>query len=115
MLHRYAEATQIVEGLTDRALRTLGASIVGDAPVVVNPSARARGGLVELRLRGAGVPPGCQLLSERPAERGLMEDTPVDVATVTVAELEYVRGHPLVHGRDPGRHGAAARRAPGRR
>jgi hypothetical protein len=92
VLHRYAEATQIADGLSDRALRALGASITGDAPVIVNPSARARGGLVELRLRGDAVPPGSQLVSERPADRVLMEDAPVEIATVTVAELEYVRG-----------------------
>ena len=91
VLHRYAEATQIADGLTDHALRALGASITGDEPVIVNPSARARGGLVELRLRAAAAPPGCQLVSERPADRVLMEDTPVEIATVTVAELEYVR------------------------
>jgi len=92
VLHRFAESTQIAEGLADRALRSLGASIAGDRPVVVNLSARTRAGLVELRLPGAATPPGCQLVSERAAERVLMDDTPVSVATVTVAELEYVRG-----------------------
>jgi mannosylglycerate hydrolase len=92
VLHRYAEATQIAQGLADRALGALGATIAGDGPVVVNPSARTRGGLVELRLKGGAVPAGCQVLSQRPAERVLMDDTPVEVATVTVAELEYVRG-----------------------
>ncbi len=92
VLHRYAEATQIADGLADRALRSLGASISGDQPVIVNPSARPRAGLVELRLRTATAPKGCQLVSERAADRVLMDDTPVEVATVTVAELEYVRG-----------------------
>jgi hypothetical protein len=92
VLHRYAEATQIAEGLAARALEALGASVSGTGPVVVNPSARTRGGLVELRLSGTSVvPPGCQLVSERPAERLLMDDAPVEVATVTVSELEYVR------------------------
>jgi mannosylglycerate hydrolase len=92
VLHRYAEATQIGEGLADLALRALGATVPGDGPVVVNPSARARGGLVELRLRGAAVPPGAQLVSERPAERVLMDGAPVETASVTVAELEHVPG-----------------------
>ncbi|MGH9275326.1 MAG: alpha-mannosidase, partial [Acidimicrobiales bacterium] len=94
VLHRFAEATQIADGLTDRALHALGATIGvdGRTPVIVNPSQRARGGVVELRLPGADVPAGCQLVSERPAERVLMDDTPVDIATVMVSELEYVRG-----------------------
>ena len=60
VLHRFAEATQIAEGLTDRALHALGATIGvdGRTPVIVNPSPRPRGGVVELRLRGAEVPPG---------------------------------------------------------
>jgi mannosylglycerate hydrolase len=92
VLHRFAEATQIADGLADRALQALGATVAGDGPLIVNPSARARGGLVEVRLPGAVVPPGCQLVSERPAERILLEDTAVEVATVMVAELEYARG-----------------------
>lgn len=92
VLHRFHEATHIAEGLAERAVAALGSTVEGTGPVVVNPSARTRGGLVELRLPGAEVPAGCQLLSERPAERVLMDDTPVEVATVMVSELEYVRG-----------------------
>ena len=92
VLHRYAEATQIADGLTDRAVRALAATVPGDGPVLVNPSARTRGGVVEVRLPGATVPPGCQLVSERAPERILIDDAPIEIATVTVAELEYVRG-----------------------
>ncbi len=91
VMHRFAEATQIADGLTQRAVDALGATVSGTGPVVVNPSARTRSGIVELRLPGAEVPDGCQLVSERPAERLLMDDTPVAVATVMVSELEYVR------------------------
>jgi hypothetical protein len=93
VLHRFAEATQIAHGLTDRAIESLGATVPvdGRVPVIVNPSARTRGGVVELRLPGAEVPDGCQLVSARPGERILMDDTPVDIATVMVSELEYVR------------------------
>ena len=68
VLHRFAEATQIAEGLTDRALHALGATDRRRrrTPVIVNPSARARSGVVELRLRGAEVPPGTQLVSRAP-------------------------------------------------
>ncbi len=45
VLHRYDEARQIAEGLTDRAARPRSPHAVGaDGPVVVNPSARARSG-----------------------------------------------------------------------
>ena len=93
VLHRFAEATAIADGLTERALQALGATVGvgGRVPVVVNPSQRARGGVVELRLPGEEVPPGCQLVSARPPERVLLADTPVEVATVMVSELEHVR------------------------
>jgi hypothetical protein len=93
VLHRFAEATDIAEGLADRALQALGATVKADGrvPVFVNPSARTRSGTVEIRLPGSDLPPGTQLVSERTAERVLLEDTAVEVATVMVAELEYVR------------------------
>ncbi|MFL6205850.1 MAG: alpha-mannosidase [Acidimicrobiales bacterium] len=93
VLHRFAEASQIAEGLTDRALHALGATVPvdGRTPVVVNPSARARSGVVELRLRGEGAPAGTQLVSQRLAEWPMVEDAAVEVATVMVAELEHVR------------------------
>jgi alpha-mannosidase len=93
VVHRFAEATQIATGLADRALEALGATVaVGDrVPVVVNPAARTRSGVVEMRLPGDEIPPGCQLVSARPAQRVLMDRTAVEVATVMVSELEYVR------------------------
>ena len=112
VLHRFAEATQIAEGLTDRALHALGATIGvdGRTPVIVNPSPRARGGVVELRLRGAEVPPGTQLVSERLAEWTMVEDAAIEVATVMVAELEYVRNVAVVHRAGVRRHRAHPRR-----
>jgi alpha-mannosidase len=93
VLHRFAEATQIAHGLTDRALHALGATVGVDGytPVIVNPSQRTRGGLVELRLRGSEAPPGTQLVSQRLGEWDLVDDAAIEVATVMVAELEYVR------------------------
>jgi alpha-mannosidase len=93
VLHRFAEATQIAEGLTERALHALGATIGVDGytPVIVNPSSRTRGGVVELRLRGEEVPAGTQLVSERLAEWMMVEGAAIEVATVMVAELEYIR------------------------
>jgi len=91
---RFAEATQIGDGLAARAADALGATIGvdGRTSVVVNPTHRARGGVVELRLPGVDAPDGCQLVSSRPAERVLLDRTPVEVATVMVGELEHLRG-----------------------
>lgn len=91
VLHRFGEATRIADGLAMRAVEALGATITGTGPVIVNPSARDRAGIVELRLPGTEVPPGCQLVSARDAERVLADDAPVAIATVMVNELEYVR------------------------
>ncbi|MDZ7733109.1 MAG: hypothetical protein U5R31_08315 [Acidimicrobiia bacterium] len=55
------------EGL-DRAVEALGRSMAEPGAVVVNPSARPRSGLVELRLPGEGIEEGLQLLSQRPTE-----------------------------------------------
>lgn len=66
VLHRFAEARQIGEGLTERALDSLAASLAEPGATVVNPSARRRGGLVELTIPGTGdVGPDLQLLRER--------------------------------------------------
>jgi alpha-mannosidase len=90
---RFSEAIEIADGLTERAVHALGATVPvdGHTPVIVNPSQRTRGGVAELRLRGTDVPAGCQLVSERPAERVLMGPTAVEVATIMVSELEYLR------------------------
>ena len=90
VLHRYAEARQIGEGLAARAVTALGASVPHDGPVVVNLSSRARSGLVELIVPGEGEPPGCQLLRVRPAEADLGGFGSVGMAAGIVAELEYV-------------------------
>jgi hypothetical protein len=91
--HRYAEATRIGEGLTGWALAALGASVEAPAgsTVVVNPSARTRGGLVEVIVPGEGpAPPGTQLLKVRPAALELELDDAALAATVAL-QMEYER------------------------
>ncbi|MBW3614476.1 MAG: alpha-mannosidase [Actinobacteria bacterium] len=46
--HRYAEARQIAEGLSAMALRELASTMAAEGPVVVNPSAWPRSGVVEI-------------------------------------------------------------------
>jgi mannosylglycerate hydrolase len=48
VLQRFAAARAIADGLAARALHALGASIAAPGPVIVNPSARERYGIVEV-------------------------------------------------------------------
>ncbi|MEY2568347.1 MAG: 2-O-(6-phospho-alpha-D-mannosyl)-D-glycerate hydrolase [Actinomycetota bacterium] len=71
VLHRYAEARQIGEGLAARAVDAVAKTMRAEGTAVVNPSARTRGGLIELTLPGAGpVGDGAQLLKERGSALG---------------------------------------------
>ncbi|MDQ1374181.1 MAG: 2-O-(6-phospho-alpha-D-mannosyl)-D-glycerate hydrolase, partial [Actinomycetota bacterium] len=71
VIHRYAEARQIGEGLTARAVEAVATSLAMEGTAIVNPSARNRGGLVELTLPGSGpVGDGAQLLKERGSALG---------------------------------------------
>ena len=66
VLHRYAEARHIGEGLTEQALHAIGRSMAAAGPVVVNPSARDRSGLVDVTIPAVGEPgPDVQVVSER--------------------------------------------------
>jgi Glycosyl hydrolases family 38 N-terminal domain/Glycosyl hydrolases family 38 C-terminal domain/Alpha mannosidase middle domain len=90
VLHRYAEAADIADGLADRALAHLAARVRHDGPLVVNPTARPRGGVVRLTLPIADAPPGTQLLRSRPAESVLLEGPPEQVIPAA-EELEWMR------------------------
>jgi mannosylglycerate hydrolase len=80
VLHRYAEARQIGDGLTEQALDAVGRSMAAAGPVVVNPSAHDRGGLVEVVVPAVGDPgPDVQVMSERNGIPGTMS---VDGETV---------------------------------
>jgi hypothetical protein len=66
VLHRYAEARHIGEGLAEEALAAVARSMSPAGPVVVNPSARDRGGMVEVVVPAVGEPgPDVQVLTER--------------------------------------------------
>ncbi len=80
VLHRYAEARHIGDGLVVEALAAVGRSMAGAGPVVVNPSAHDRGGLVEVVVPVDGpAGPHVQVLSER---AGLPGSFTVDGGTV---------------------------------
>jgi alpha-mannosidase len=90
VLHRYAEAGDIADGLADRALAGLAARVRHDGPLIVNPTSRPRGGLVRLTLAGADAPPGTQVLRAQPAEAVLLEGPP-ELVVPAAEELEWMR------------------------
>ena len=65
VLERYAEASRIAEGVTERALGELPPLLAEPCHVAVNPSARSRSGVVEVILGGEGPIDGAQILDER--------------------------------------------------
>jgi mannosylglycerate hydrolase len=63
VLHRFAEARQIAEGLTERALSALAPTFAESGQVVLNTAGRARSGILEVVLPGAGPFEGTQAVS----------------------------------------------------
>ncbi|MHB1712564.1 MAG: alpha-mannosidase, partial [Acidimicrobiales bacterium] len=81
VLHRYAEARQIGDGLTGEALSALAGSLAEAGTTVVNPSARDRFGMVEATVPAVGQPgPDVQVVSERAGSPGTFT---LDGATVS--------------------------------
>jgi hypothetical protein len=73
VLHRYAEARAIASGLADRAIKTFARSLSQAGPTLLNPSSRARSGVVELIVSADGpAPADVQVLSERSGLPGSM-------------------------------------------
>ena len=87
VLHRYAEARHIGKGLVCRTMGRFADTLAVTGAVVVNPSARTRGGMVELDLPGAGPADGLQLLSETAAEEVLHEIAAADAVLVVEREI----------------------------
>ena len=66
VLHRYAEARQIGDGLTSEVVTAIGVSLSHPGTSVVNPSAGNRSGMVELVVPVLGDPgPDIQVISQR--------------------------------------------------
>ena len=80
VLHRYAEARAIAAGLADRSVKALALSMADPGISVLNPSPRARSGVVELVVPADGPAPAeVQVLSER---SGLPGSMVLDASTV---------------------------------
>jgi alpha-mannosidase len=86
VLHRYSEATAIADGLRRRAVKLAGAVLPVDGPIVINPSARARGGVIELTLPGEQWVVGGQLIEATPSASveitGLGRELPMLLGTL---------------------------------
>jgi hypothetical protein len=91
VLHRYHEAIDIADGLTERALEALADSLADACTVVVNASPRPLGGLVELRLPGEGDEDGMQLLSQRPTEH-VIATTRGEAVQIVAGALDHQEG-----------------------
>jgi hypothetical protein len=89
VLHRYSEAADIGAGLADRAIAGLAARVDHDGPVIVNPTARPRRGVVELGLPGTEAPPGTQLVRARPGE-SVVHEGPPEIVVPATEEVDWV-------------------------
>jgi hypothetical protein len=88
VVHRYAEARQIGEGLRKRAQHALLQSLESAGPVVVNASARTRRGVVELRLPGTDPRAGTQVLSVSDGRASSGGITRSDTVTLVQAAVD---------------------------
>lgn len=94
VLARYADAIDIGDGLVERAVAALSLAIASPGPTVVNPSARARSGLVELALPGAVAPVGTQQVSVGGGTRVVTGITRLECVQIVQRALDE---HPNMH------------------
>ena len=88
VLVRYAEAAQIADGLTDRAVEGLAAGLAETGPLVVNPVHRSRSGVFELRFPGHDPCPHTQVLALDDGEQRSEGITRRDCVTLVQAALD---------------------------
>ncbi|MCD9623594.1 glycoside hydrolase family 38 C-terminal domain-containing protein [Rhabdothermincola salaria] len=88
VLVRYAEAAQIADGLTERAVAHLADSLTEAGPLVVNPTHRRRDGLFELRFPGHEPCPHTQVLTLDDGEQRSDGITRRDCVTLVQAALD---------------------------
>lgn len=98
VLHRYDSARAIASTAVDDALAIATVALRGEGPMVVNPSARPRSGVVEIALPGDTAPEGTQQLSVVPAGVERREGTGSDLGRLLG---ELVRDGWLAPGETP--------------
>jgi mannosylglycerate hydrolase len=87
VLHRYSEATTIAEVLRRRALEAAAAVMATSGPVVLNPSARTRGGVVEVVVDGEAPVAGGQVIEQVAARVMEVTGTGADIGNL-LGQLE---------------------------
>lgn len=106
VLHRFAEARAVADGVAARALADLAAALPAAGTTVVNPSARPRSGTVELVLPGTVAPAGTQLLEEPAGAFGIprgLGPLTLDAASVQtmiglLPDASRLDDHTWIHG-----------------
>ncbi len=115
VLDRFAQARQIAEGLTHRAVETLGGNLALHGPVAFNPSHRARSGLVTITVDSDGVTEHGQVLGTVGGDRLLWTLPAANAGAVLRDVIEWTRGlyHVDVERQDDGSVDVRAYAAPG--
>ncbi len=115
VLHRYAEARQIAEGLTGRAVRALGKNLQRHGPVALNPSARTRSGLVTITVDADAAGEHGQVIGHRGGEQLLWSLPAENAASVLHDVIEWTRDlyHVDVERQDDGSVDVRAYSSPG--
>jgi mannosylglycerate hydrolase len=90
VLHRYAEAEQAATAIADDALAALARSLSDVGPFVVNPSARARGGLVTVTGLDEDAAPSRSEHSVTGADLSLLLQQPVTTLRVQGDSIEML-------------------------
>ncbi len=115
VLHRFAEARQIADGLTHRAVHALGANLQRHGPVALNPSARTRSGLVTITVDADAAGEHGQVIGQRGGEQLLWSLPAENAAAVLHEVIEWTRDlyHVDVERQDDGSVDVRAYASPG--
>ena len=115
VLDRFAQARQIAEGLTQRAVETLGGNLSLHGPVAVNPSHRARSGLVTITVDSDAVTEHGQVVGSVGGDRLLWTLPAANAGAVLRDVIEWTRGlyHVDVERQDDGSVDVRSYAAPG--
>ena len=92
VLDRFAQARQIADGLTQRAVRALGANLARHGPVAINPSQRARSGLLTITVDSDAVTELGQVVGEVGGDRLLWTLPAANASAVLRDVIEWTQG-----------------------
>lgn len=93
VLHRYAEAVDIADGLATRGVDRFAMTLAHEGSVVVNPSARTRGGLAAIVVAGNDDVPGTQVLRQWAADGHLCTFTAAEALPLVPEIVDEIGAH----------------------